>query len=122
MGKRVQRIDAQTLKRLENYHWPGNVRELQNIVERGMIASEADALIVHDGWLASAAGAPRPKGPERAGTLADLEREAIEAALRASQGRVAGPFGAAKRLGIPATTLESKIKSLAIDKRRFKQT
>jgi formate hydrogenlyase transcriptional activator len=122
MGKRPPRVDAQTLKRLQGYSWPGNVRELQNIVERGLIGSEAETLVVHGGWLADPAGAPPVTAAERPHTLADREREAIESALAASQGRVAGPFGAAKRLGIPATTLESKIKSLGLDKRRFKQT
>jgi formate hydrogenlyase transcriptional activator len=121
MGKRSPRVDAQTVKRLEGYSWPGNVRELQNIVERGMIGSEAETLVVHEGWLADPAGR-LVIATDKPHTLADREREAIESALTASQGRVAGPFGAAKRLGIPATTLESKIKSLGLDKRRFKQT
>jgi formate hydrogenlyase transcriptional activator len=123
MGKRSPSVDASTLKRLEHYPWPGNVRELQNIVERGLIASEAETLSVHEGWLASPTGSSTVKaGSHTPDTLADHERAAIESALTASRGRVAGPFGAAKRLGVPPTTLESKIKSLAIDKRRFKTT
>ncbi len=123
MGKRVPHVDASTLKRLEHYPWPGNVRELQNIVERGLIASETETLVVHEGWLANTTGSSTVKAASHApDTLADHERAIIESALTASRGRVAGPFGAAKRLGVPPTTLESKIKSLAIDKRRFKTT
>jgi formate hydrogenlyase transcriptional activator len=123
MGKRVPSVDASTLKRLEHYPWPGNVRELQNIVERGLIASETETLVVHEGWLANTTGSSTVKAASHApDTLADHERAIIESALTASRGRVAGPFGAAKRLGVPPTTLESKIKSLAIDKRRFKTT
>ncbi len=122
MGKRLHGIDKQTLRLLEHYRWPGNVRELQNIVERGVIVSDSDTLVIHERWLAdpTVPGPTGLAGPVR--SLGDHERDAIQAALTASKGRVAGPFGAAKRLGIPPTTLESKIKSLGIDKRRYKTT
>ena len=119
-GKRIDQISKRTLSLLQAYDWPGNVRELQNVVERAVIISESAALSIDGPWLrgrrsrvgVSAASPPR--------TLATQEKEAIETALMESKGRVAGPFGAASLLGIPSTTLESKIKALSIDKQRFK--
>ncbi len=120
MGRHLQGIDTQTLRRLEDYPWPGNVRELQNIVERAMIVSDSGTLVVSERWLYDQTASRPVELAGESGTLAEHERQAIEAALMASKGRVAGPFGAAKRLGLPPTTLESKIKALAIDKQRFK--
>jgi formate hydrogenlyase transcriptional activator len=121
MGKRVHRIDKKTLHLLESYHWPGNVRELQNIVERGMVVSDSEALVIHERWLSPATfRSAEPTGHLR--TLADRERDAIQSTLAESKGETPAPFGAAIRLGIPATTLESKIKALGIDKRRFETT
>jgi formate hydrogenlyase transcriptional activator len=104
---------------LQAYHWPGNIRELQNVIERAVIISDSGTLSIDDRWLS---GAP-PRSQSAAAvpsTLADQERTAIESALAEARGRVAGPFGAAAKLGIPSSTLESKIRSLNIDKRRFK--
>ncbi|MEP6917817.1 MAG: sigma 54-interacting transcriptional regulator, partial [Acidobacteriota bacterium] len=122
MGKRVHRVSQKTMDRLQQYHWPGNIRELQNVVERAMIVSDDATLSVDERWLSGAEAAPRGMNTRASNTLAANHREAIEAALAASQGRVAGPFGAAARLGVPSTTLESKIKTLGIDKRRFRST
>jgi len=121
MGKRLSGIDKKTLQLLEQYDWPGNVRELQNIVERGVIVSDSGTLLINERWLSDQAARPSPD-PLGARSLVDQERDAIQSALAASKGRIAGPFGAATRLGIPPTTLESKIKALAIDKRRYKAT
>jgi DNA-binding NtrC family response regulator len=119
-GKNIREIAKTTLDLLQAYHWPGNIRELQNVVERAVIVSDSDVLSVDPRWFATQSVEPTAPLPPPAHTLATHERNAIEAALRDSKARVAGPFGAAARLGIPATTLESKIKALGIDKRRFK--
>jgi len=125
-GKVIRSIRKKTLDLLESYDWPGNVRELQNVVERAVLVSESEALQVDERWLfqrqskarVNAASPPRRAEPR---TLAASEKDAIEAALMESQGRVSGPFGAARRLGLPASTLESKIKALKLDKHRFQQ-
>jgi PAS domain S-box-containing protein len=119
-GKRIHGISRNTLALLESYDWPGNIRELQNIIERAVIVCESETLSIGERWL-SARSKPvyAPATPKRS-TLAGQTKEAIEAALAESKGRVAGPFGAAARLGIPSTTLEAKIKALKIDKRLFK--
>jgi len=125
-GKRISKIGKKTLSLLQGYHWPGNVRELQNVVERAVIVSDSDALHIDKRWLSGQQAAPSvtipplaPAAPHR--TLETQEKDVIEAALMKSKGRVSGPFGAATQLGIPSSTLESKIRTLNIDKRRFKQ-
>jgi len=119
MAKRIRQIDKHTLELCERYTWPGNIRELQDIVERSVILCSGDTFSIDEAWLSSQAPL-RPDGssplPE---TLQDQEKEMIEAALAKSRGRVAGPSGAAARLGIPPSTLESKIKQLKIEKSRF---
>jgi PAS domain S-box-containing protein len=119
MAKRIRRIEKHTLELCERYSWPGNIRELQNIVERSVILCSGDTFSIDEAWLSSQA--PRlPDGSSRLpDSLEDQEREMIEAALAKSKGRVAGPRGAAAKLGIPPSTLESKIKQLKIEKSRF---
>ena len=116
-GKHFRQIEKKSLKWLESYPWPGNIRELQNIVERSVILCDTETFSVDENWLSFLPGA----GPPLQQVLATQERERVEAALAASKGRVSGPSGAAKKLGIPRTTLESRIKSLKIDKNRFEQ-
>ena len=118
-GKSIRNISRVTMRMFQNYDWPGNVRELQNVVEQAVILCAGDTLSVDGTWL-------KPEAPERAAertafvsSVLDREREMIEAALAESRGTVAGPKGAAVRLGIPRQTLDSKIRSLRIDKRRF---
>jgi formate hydrogenlyase transcriptional activator len=114
-GKTIRHIGKQTLERLAAYNWPGNIRELQNIVERAVILSETDTFCVDESWLkleSSESREPR----ERISTLLDREVDTIEAALAECHGRIAGPSGAAAKLGIPRTTLESKIKRFGISK------
>jgi formate hydrogenlyase transcriptional activator len=120
MGKRAHGVTTKTMDRLQRYHWPGNIRELQNVIERAMIIADDTSLSIDERWLSGPEAARRGMNPPPFNTLETNERDAIEAALAASAGRVAGPFGAAARLGVPSTTLESKIKALGIDKRRFK--
>jgi formate hydrogenlyase transcriptional activator len=115
-GKKIRRVEKRTAELLEGYHWPGNIRELQNVIERAMIFCDSDTFFVEESWL--------QPGPEaRVGlqpSLNNQERELIEAALAETSGRISGPDGAAVRLGVPRTTLEYKIKSLCIDKYRFR--
>jgi formate hydrogenlyase transcriptional activator len=119
MAKRIRRIDKRTLELCERYSWPGNIRELQNIVERSVILCSGDTFSIDEAWLSSQA----PVRPDRSGPLPDAlldqEKDMIEAALAKSKGKVAGPRGAAATLGIPPSTLESKIKQLKIEKTRF---
>src|SRR5258706_1941298 len=126
-GKRINKISKETLNIVESYDWPGNVRELQNVVERAVIVSESDALDIDERWLLGGRkAAPIAAQPiqhihrPRMGTTQENEKEATETALMECKGRVSGPFGAASQLGLPSSTLESKIKALDIDKRRFK--
>jgi len=118
-GKQIPKIDMNTLERCQSYAWPGNIRELQNIVERSVILSNGDTFWIEKAWLANV----QPPRQESAGplpnTLQNQEREIIETALAESKGKVAGPEGAAAKLGIPRSTLDSKIKQLKIKKHKF---
>jgi formate hydrogenlyase transcriptional activator len=126
MGKQIDRISAETISELISYSWPGNIRQLQNFIERSVILSAENVL--RPPSLKAAGEAPAECQSQEVGygpavpfvrTRADREREIIEAALAESGGRVAGPKGAAAKLEIPRQTLDSKIASLGIDKRRF---
>jgi PAS domain S-box-containing protein len=119
MGKKISQIDKKTLELFQTYHWPGNVRELQNVIERAVILCEGGTLAVDENWLFLASPRPAPSAVALA-SLTDREKEMIENALTESRGRISGPLGAAVRLGIPRSTLESRIKSLNIDKYRFR--
>jgi DNA-binding NtrC family response regulator len=98
---------------------PGNIRELQNIVERSVILCVGDAFSIDEAWLSTQASLRTEGSGPLPEALQDQEKEMIEAALTKSRGKVAGPRGASATLGIPASTLESKIKQLGIEKRRF---
>jgi len=117
-GKTIRHVDERTLDLIRSYRWPGNVRELQNVIERAVIICESDTLTVDPSWL-SRETAPAPLRP-LVDELAARERQIIEATLAESSGRISGPKGAAVKLGIPASTLESKIRALGIGKHRFK--
>jgi transcriptional regulator with GAF, ATPase, and Fis domain len=116
-GKTIRRVNKRTLDRLRFYPWPGNVRELQNVIERSVIVCDSDEFTVDESWLSTV---PARDGDALSSTLAEHERGIIEDALRASGGRVFGPSGAAARLGVARSTLESKIRGLGIDKNRFR--
>ena len=119
-GKKFRAISRRTLELFETYDWPGNVRELQNVVERAVVLCDGDTFSIDETWLRRTSR--RPSGPEVAltATVVAHEKELIEAALAESNGRIAGPSGAAAKLGIPRQTLESKIRSFGIDKHRFR--
>ena len=114
--KKFSKIDNKTFKLCQSYHWPGNIRELQNIIERSVILSTGDTFRIDQAWLSSQ-NAPRleSSGPLKQ-NLQNYEKELIEAALAESNGKVAGPSGAAAKLGIPRSTLDLKIKQLKIKK------
>jgi len=117
-GRTFRRVSKRTLDRLRSYPWPGNVRELQNVIERSVIVSDTDEFTVDESWLS--ASPPVESRLGLSGAVAAHEKAIVEDALRASGGRVFGPSGAAARLGIPRSTLESKIRGLKIDKSRFR--
>src|SRR5262249_14336846 len=118
-AKRFSAISKKTLQLFETYDWPGNVRELQNVIERAVVLCGAETFSIDETWLKRAARpALGPKAPLMA-TVVAHEKELIEAALAKSNGLIAGPSGAAAKLGIPRQTLQSKIRSLGIDKNRF---
>jgi len=117
-GKAFRRVSKRTLDHLQSHLWPGNIRELQNVIERSVIVSDTDELIVDESCLSAAPQVESQLGLP--GTLAVHEKTIIKDALRACGGRVFGPSGAAARLGIPRSTLESKIRALKINKRGFR--
>jgi PAS domain S-box-containing protein len=118
-GKQIRKIDTNTLEQCQSYSWPGNIRELQNIVERSVILSSGDTFWIEKAWLASQKAVRQELPGPLPGALQKQEREIIETALAESNGKVAGPEGAAAKLGIPRSTLDSKIKQLGIKKHRF---
>jgi PAS domain S-box-containing protein len=122
-GKNIRGVNKRSLELLQSYPWPGNIRELQNVIERSVIVCDTENFSVDESWLSRQPHATGPKSQlELSQKLASQEKEMIEAALRESGGRVSGPSGAAAKLGIPGSTLYSKIGSLRIDKNRFKTT
>jgi PAS domain S-box-containing protein len=120
-GKTIRGLNKKSLELLQSYPWPGNVRELQNVIERSVILCDSENFSVDESWLSRRSVASEPKGQlALSRKLAAQEKEMIEAALRECDGRVSGPSGAAAKLGIPGSTLDSKIRSLRINKNRFK--
>jgi formate hydrogenlyase transcriptional activator len=120
-GKNIKRVNKKTLELLQSYPWPGNIRELQNVIERSVILCETEIFSIDESWLPKQPSLTEPKNQmELPGRLLAQEKEMIEAALKESRGRIFGPTGAAAKLGIPRSTLESKIRSLKIDKNRFR--
>jgi formate hydrogenlyase transcriptional activator len=121
-GKKITDIGEKTLELLQSYRWPGNIRELQNVIERSVILCETEIFSIDESWLSQQPTLAEQKNqiglPLK---LLAQEKNMIEAALKESHGQVFGPSGAAAKLGIPRSTLESKIRSLKIHKNRFRQ-
>lgn len=119
-GKKIKNIQKETLELFQAYDWPGNIRELQNVIQRAIVLCESETFSVDETWLKRdkhrLSGSVIPLGA----TLAEHEKDIIEAALADCEGQVAGPTGAAAKLGLPRQTLESKITALGINKHRFK--
>jgi formate hydrogenlyase transcriptional activator len=122
-GKRIDRVDRGSLNTLTHYRWPGNIRELANVIERAVILSDGGVLRIHAGIFGDdlPVSAGDRTSDDTGNRISAQERQLIEQALADSRGRVAGPHGAAARLGLSASTLESKIRRLGIDKYRFFQ-
>jgi PAS domain S-box-containing protein len=118
-GKKIRTINKPSLQLLQFYSWPGNIRELQNVIERGVIVCETESLVIHENWL-SLNRVKNPLSRPLSEELTARERERIEAVLAETRGRVSGPLGAAARLGLPRSTLDSKIRSLKINTHRFR--
>jgi len=119
-GKKIRNIQKETVKLFQAYDWPGNIRELQNVIQRAIVLCDSETFSVDETWL-------KPEGHRLSGsvvplgaTLAEHEKDIIEAALADCGGQVSGPTGAAAKLGLPRQTLESKITALGINKNRFK--
>ena len=119
-GKTIHHIRKHIMEQLKSYHWPGNIRELQNAVERAVLLTTLETLIVDESWLKGESRELTP--PQNLSALAAREIAMIEAALAESHGRISGASGAAAKLGIPRQTLESKIRRLGIDKYGQKRT
>ena len=115
-GKSIRNIKKQTVELFQAYDWPGNVRELQNVIERAVVLCDGDTFAIDQSWLQGKPPQPSARMARPVTTLAEGEKELIEAALAASRGRLSGPSGAAAKLGIPRQTLESKMKALHIDR------
>jgi PAS domain S-box-containing protein len=120
LGKKIHRIEKKTLEMFESYYWPGNIRELQNVIERSVIVCADDVFSVDEGWLSSESPQPHQPSMVLSDRLLAQEKELIESALMACAGRISGSAGAAARLGIPPSTLDSRIKALNIPKNRFR--
>ena len=116
-GKKIKHIQKKALEALQKYSWPGNVRELQNVIERSLIIGETTEFSIDKSWVANE---PQQPGTATTDQRAN-ERQRIEAALAQSNGKISGANGAAAKLGMPASTLESKIRSLKINKYSFKE-
>jgi len=116
-GKAIKHVHRETMALLVEYDWPGNIRELQNVIERGVILAENGALRLEPGALGI-----EIEPAQQTNVLETHEREMIESALAEAKGRVAGRNGAAARLRLPPSTLESKIRALKIDKLRYRSS
>ncbi|MFZ0335429.1 MAG: sigma 54-interacting transcriptional regulator [Candidatus Acidiferrales bacterium] len=121
-GKQFKTIDQRSLQLFQAYGWPGNVRELQNVIERAVILAEGETFSVDEIWLKREPPPTERRTRTLNNALVTQEKQMIEAALALSQGQISGPNGAAARLGLPARTLDSKIKRLKINQYRYKVT
>jgi formate hydrogenlyase transcriptional activator len=117
-GRRIRHIDKHALAAMQQYSWPGNVRELQSIIERGMILADGEVFRLEPGTLPPISTQVFSR-PAESSIPCEQRKGEIEAVLRETRGRISGPRGAAARLGMPASTLESRIRALKINKYLF---
>ena len=122
MGKRIRSVKQESLDLLRSYSWPGNIRELQNIIERAVIVSEGDVLWIDESWLSIESARTEAETGRLSRMTPEEEKTIIEGVLAETRGRVSGASGAARKLGIPPTTLESRIRALKINKHRFRSS
>ena len=118
-GKKIDTIQKKSIEALQEYSWPGNVRELQNVIERSLIIVDSNEFSVDKNWFSHEFQSGQRGGPA---SKISTEQEQIEAALAQTKGKVSGRHGAAAVLGMPASTLESKIRALRINKHAYKGT
>jgi formate hydrogenlyase transcriptional activator len=119
-GKKIKNIDRKTLELLQAYDWPGNIRELQNAIERTVILCDRETLSIDASCMQRETFGTLQRSTPLSQALTNTEKEMIEAALEETGGRVSGPSGAAVKLEIPRSTLESRIRSLQINKHLFR--
>jgi formate hydrogenlyase transcriptional activator len=118
MGKTIRKIEKASLDRLQRYSWPGNIRELQNVIERGVILADSEVFRLEPGALPQIVFDGNGDSDSRSSR--EHQKAQIEAILKETRGRISGADGAAARLGIPASTLESRIRALKINKHLFR--
>jgi len=121
IGKTIRNVDRRTLDLVQSYPCPGNVRELQNVIERAVIVCDSETLVIEENWLSPVTLQAEPPLLPLGNALVALERQMIETMLAETKGKVSGRSGAAAKLGIPASTLESKIRVLRISKDQYKE-
>jgi formate hydrogenlyase transcriptional activator len=119
-GKKIKNVDRRTLQLLQAYDWPGNIRELQNVIERAVILCDRETLSIDETSMHHETLETLQTPTPLSEALMNTEKEMIEAALEETGGRVSGPSGAAVKLGIPRSTLESRIRTLQINKHLFR--
>ena len=123
-GKTIRSIDKKTLDAFQSYDWPGNIRELQSVIERSVILTFGDVLLVDELWPSHETSRPNSvvegSGSFKTTGASRTEREIIETVLAETRGRVSGPSGAAAKLRIPPSTLATRIKVLKINRSKFK--
>jgi formate hydrogenlyase transcriptional activator len=117
MNRQIETIPAEAMEALTNWNWPGNVRELENFIERAVILTRGSSLHVPLAELRNGSPEPAAGPPEALTTLEEAERRHILKALQESNWVVGGPAGAAAKLGMKRTTLQSRMQKLAIRRR-----
>jgi PAS domain S-box-containing protein len=126
MGRRIEPLHPDDVRRLQDYHWPGNVRELQNVIERALILATGSRIDLQRALPAGVTAPPLPVESAdgavprilNAAELEAIERLNLERALVAANGKISGPNGVAEILGLPASTVASRMKALGIQKSR----
>ncbi len=120
MGKRIEKIDLDTMRRFLGYSWPGNIRELENIVERAVILSKSPSLHIEEELFPSAKLEEQKEKDLL--SLEEIERNHIMKALKETHGVIDGPKGAAIILNVHPNTLRSRMKKLSIDRRSYRSS
>ena len=115
MKKKIESVPPEGMKALCNYSWPGNIRELEHVIERAVILSPGTVLRVPEFEPAPTENTPAPNSS----ALEDVERAHIIRVLRDAKGKIGGPGGAAERLGMNRTTLNSRMQKLKISRQQF---
>jgi len=116
MGKNIESIPVEIIRDLEQWHWPGNIRELENFMERSVILTQGPVLLAP---MAELHMSPSDRNGSVGSTLEDVERDYILRTLRESGGVIAGLHGAAARLGMKRTTLQSRMQKLGITREEY---